>query len=51
MFFVLLLYNRAFEYNKMGMACAMAWVLFIIIGLLTAVNFRASNKWVYYEGA
>lgn len=51
MFFVLLLYNRAFEYTKMGMACAMAWVLFVIIGILTAVNFYVSNKWVYYEGA
>lgn len=50
MFFVLLLYNRAFEYSKMGMACAMAWVLFVLIGILTAVNFYVSNRWVYYEG-
>ena len=51
LFYVLLLYNRAFEYSKMGFACAMAWVLFVVIGLLTAINFYVSNKWVYYEGA
>ena len=27
------------------------WILFIIIGILTAINFYVSNKWVYYEGA
>ncbi len=51
LFYVMLLYNRAFLYSDMGMACAMAWVLFIAIGLLTAMNFYVSNKWVYYEGA
>lgn len=51
LFYVLLLYNRAFTYSDMGLACAMAWVLFIIIGLLTAVNFVVSKKWVYYGGA
>lgn len=51
MFYVLLLYNRAFLYSKMGEACAMAWVLFVIIGVLTAINFYASKHWVYYEGA
>ena len=35
----------------MGMACALAWVVFIIIGALTAINFYVSRKWVYYEGA
>jgi multiple sugar transport system permease protein len=49
LFYVLLLYNRAFEYQKMGIACAMAWVLFVIIGVLTAINFVISKKWVYYE--
>ncbi len=51
LFYVLLLYNRAFKSSDMGMACAMAWVLFIIIGALTAINFYVSRKWVYYEGA
>lgn len=51
MFYVLLLYNRAFQYSKMGIACAMALVLFAVIAALTAINFYVSNRWVYYEGA
>lgn len=33
---------------RMGYASALAWVLFLVIGVLTAVVFR-TNKWVYYE--
>jgi multiple sugar transport system permease protein len=34
----------------MGYASALAWVLFIYILLLTALIFRSSRVWVYYEG-
>jgi multiple sugar transport system permease protein len=51
LFYVLYLYRRAFEYHSMGYACAMAWVLFGIILVLTLVLFRTSSYWVYYEGA
>ena len=51
LFYVMLLYRRAFQFSDMGTACAMAWILFIVIGLLTAINFYVSNRWVYYEGA
>ena len=50
LFYVLLLYKRAFEQTTMGIACAMAWILFIILGALTAINFAISGKWVYYGG-
>ena len=50
LFYVLLLYNRAFKSSDMGMACAMAWVLFVVVGLVTALNFAGSRKWVYYGG-
>lgn len=50
LFYVLLLYKRAFEQTIMGIACAMAWILFVILGILTAVNFAISGKWVYYGG-
>jgi ABC-type sugar transport system permease subunit len=39
----------AFENFRMGYASAMAWVLFIIILLFTMVQFRMSNRWVFYE--
>lgn len=46
----LYLYRTAFQYFEMGYASAMAWVLFIIIMLITAVQFRLASRWVYYEG-
>jgi multiple sugar transport system permease protein len=50
MFYMLYLYNNAFQWLKMGYASAMAWVLFAILALLTAIVFRRSG-WVYYEGS
>jgi len=51
LFYVLLLYRVAFQYNQMGYASAMAWILFIIILVLTALVFRSSERWVHYEGS
>lgn len=50
LFYVLYLYRNAFEYSKMGYACALAWVFFVIILALTALIFRSSSVWVYYQG-
>ncbi|MBC7237274.1 MAG: sugar ABC transporter permease [Chloroflexi bacterium] len=47
--FMLHLYRTAFEYMRMGYGCAMAWVLFIYLVILTAIVFRSSGTWVYYE--
>jgi len=35
----------------MGYASAMAWLLFVIIMILTFIQIRVSKRWVYYEGA
>ena len=51
MFFVLYLYMNAFRFLKMGYASALALALFVIILVLTIVVFKASGRWVYYEGA
>ena len=51
LFYVLYLYRMAFENFRMGYASAMAWVLFLIILLFTFVQFRLSDRWVFYEGA
>lgn len=51
LFYVLLLYRVAFQFNQMGYASAMAWVLFIIVLILTLVVFRSSERWVHYEGS
>ncbi|MBN1835297.1 MAG: sugar ABC transporter permease [Spirochaetales bacterium] len=50
LFFNLLLYFKAFEDFKMGAACSMAWILFVIIASLTILIFRSSARWVYYAG-
>jgi multiple sugar transport system permease protein len=49
-FYVLNLYNFGFRYFKMGLATAMAWVLFLIIMIFTLLIVRSSAAWVYYEG-
>lgn len=51
LFYVLNLYRRAFQYNEMGYACAMAVVLFFIILAVSLIELRSSRRWVYYEGA
>lgn len=43
------LYTEAFTNFKMGYACAISWVLFLIILVLTFILFKSSSKWVYYE--
>ncbi len=47
--FVYHLYKNAFEYQKMGYASALAWVLFLLILGLTWLQLKASRYWVYYE--
>ncbi len=49
-FFVLYLYNQGFEFYEMGYASAMAWILLLIVLLLTVFILRTSNRWVHSEG-
>lgn len=48
-FYALYLYRRAFETFQMGYGSGMAWVLMAVVALLSAVLFRTSSKWVFYE--
>jgi len=48
LFYTLHLYIQGWTYHEMGYASAMAWVLLIIIGVLTALVFRSSDRWVSY---
>lgn len=49
LFYTLYLYIRAFSNFQMGYASAMAWILLLIIAVLTAISFKLSNRWVFYE--
>jgi len=50
LFYMLHLYNNAFSFFKMGYASALAWVLFVIILLLTLLTLKWSEAWVFYAG-
>ena len=45
----LYLYRIGFERFRMGYACTLAWVLLVVVGLLTVLLFRTSNRWVFYS--
>lgn len=48
-FYGLMTYNNAFKHHKLGYASANAWVMFVIIMILTALVFKSSSAWVFYE--
>ena len=50
LFYLLYLYQKAFQYFQMGYAASMAWILFVIILVCTLLVFKSSAGWVYYEG-
>jgi multiple sugar transport system permease protein len=48
LFYAIYIYRNAFVYLKMGYASAMAWVLFLIILVVTFVQLRTSKYWTHY---
>jgi len=48
-FYNLNLYEKAFKWQQMGLASAMAWVMFAIVLVLTLILFKFSDALVYYE--
>lgn len=49
-FFILHLFNQAFQYLEMGYGSALAWIFTFFVLALTALEFRLSDRWVYYAG-
>lgn len=47
--YMIYLYRNGFNFFRMGYASAMAWVLFVLILLLTWLQFKGAQRWVYYE--
>ncbi|MFN8469380.1 MAG: sugar ABC transporter permease [Caldilineaceae bacterium] len=47
--YVMYLYRNAFNFFRMGYASAMAWILFVLIVVLTWAQFKWASRWVYYE--
>lgn len=50
LFYVIYLFQQAFQFLHMGYASAMAWLLFLLIMIVTVVQVRVSRRVVYYEG-
>jgi multiple sugar transport system permease protein len=49
LFYVYYLYRTAFSESRMGYASALAWLLFLVIIVVTLFVFRTARHWVYYE--
>ncbi len=49
LFYMIYVYKEGFSNLHMGYASALAWILFVIIMVLTLLVLRSSNVWVYYE--
>ncbi|MEV7608842.1 sugar ABC transporter permease [Microbacterium sp. NPDC089320] len=50
LFYAIYLFQQAFRQFDFGFAAAMAWLLFVIIMLITLVQVKVGNRFVYYEG-
>lgn len=46
--YIYYLYQNAFAYGKMGYASAMAWLVFVLIALVTLVQWKLQKRWVFY---
>lgn len=51
LFYIFYLYRTAFTESEMGYASALAWVLFMVIMVVTFLLFQNARRWVYYEMA
>jgi multiple sugar transport system permease protein len=49
LFYNLYLYQQGFQRFDMGYASALAWIMFVVIALFTALNFFVSKYWVFYD--
>jgi multiple sugar transport system permease protein len=50
LFYVVYLFQQGFQFLHMGYASAMAWLLFLVVLVITLVQVRVSRRFVHYEG-
>ena len=48
--YIIYLFFKAFQDFEMGYASSLAWVLFVVVLILTGIQFILARRWVYYEG-
>ena len=47
--FIFHIYEAAFGHGRLGYASAMGWVLFVIVGVVTAIQWKMEKRWVHYD--
>ncbi|MET0696045.1 MAG: sugar ABC transporter permease [Acidimicrobiia bacterium] len=50
LFYNLYLYKTFFTFQQMGYGATLAWLLFVVILVVTFLLFRLSRRWVFYAG-
>lgn len=50
LFYTVYMYEQSFQFNNAGYGAAMAWVMLLIIALITAILFGTKKFWVYEGG-
>jgi multiple sugar transport system permease protein len=50
LFYAIYLFRQAFEFFHFGYASALAWLLFVVILMVTLVQVRVSRRFVFYQG-
>ncbi|WP_320928508.1 sugar ABC transporter permease [Hungatella sp.] len=50
LFYAVYMYRQSFAFNKAGYASAMAWIMLLIIGVVTFLLFKTKKYWVFEEG-
>jgi multiple sugar transport system permease protein len=50
MFYNLYLYKTSFSFMDMGYGATLAWVMFVVVLIITIILFQTQNRWVYYGG-
>ena len=46
----LYIYDQSFRFFNLGYGAALSWVLFALVGGLSAISFWSSKYWVFYSG-
>ncbi|HEV7743334.1 MAG TPA: sugar ABC transporter permease [Pseudolysinimonas sp.] len=49
LFYAVYLFQQAFRQFNFGFAAAMAWLIFVIIMIISLIQVRVGNRFVYYE--
>lgn len=50
LFYTVYMYEQSFEYHHTGYGAALAWIMLLLIGIITWIMFAAKKYWVYEGG-